>query len=429
MNYEDTINYIMSSLPMFQRTGGAAYKANLNNTIALLDYLNNPQEKFKSVHIAGTNGKGSVSHCLASIFQEAGYKTGLYTSPDLADFRERIRLNGNMIEKSFITEFINKHKDFLNHIKPSFFEMSVGLAFDYFSKKNIDIAIIETGMGGRLDSTNLISPELSIITNIGYDHTQFLGNTLKEIATEKAGIIKNKIPVLIGESNAETKNVFISKANEKNSEIYFADNIVKHEINSQNLLLPKLDINIQTKKYKYRILSPLAPDYQIKNIKTIVAAAEILRNCGYKILKNNIANGIKNVVINTNFKGRWSIFGKKTSIIMDTAHNVDGLEYISKTLKSLKCDTLRMVIGMVDDKEHEKMLKILPKNAKYYICKPNVPRGFDEKRLLEITKKIGLNSKCFSSVKIALKEAKKDASPNDIIYVGGSTFTVADAIT
>lgn len=428
MNYEDTINYIMSSLPMFQRTGGAAYKANLNNTIALLDYLNNPQEKFKSVHIAGTNGKGSVSHCLASIFQEAGYKTGLYTSPHLTDFRERIRLNGNMIEKSFITEFINKHKDFLNHIKPSFFEMSVGLAFDYFSKKNIDIAIIETGMGGRLDSTNLISPELSIITNIGYDHTQFLGNTLKEIATEKAGIIKDKIPVLIGESNAETKNVFISKAKEKNSEIYFADNIVKHGINSQNLLLPKLDINIQTKKYKYRILSPLAPDYQIKNIKTIVAAAEILRNCGYKILKNNIANGIKNVVINTSFKGRWSIFSKKPSIIMDTAHNADGLEYISKTLKSLKCDTLRMVIGMVDDKEHEKMLRILPKNAKYYICKPNVPRGFDEKMLLEITKKNGLNSKCFSSVKIALKEAKKDASPNDIIYVGGSTFTVADAI-
>ena len=428
MNYEDTINYIMSSLPMFQRTGGAAYKANLNNTIALLDYLNNPQEKFKSVHIAGTNGKGSVSHCLASIFQEAGYKTGLYTSPHLTDFRERIRLNGNMIEKSFITEFINKHKDFLNHIKPSFFEMSVGLAFDYFSKKNIDIAIIETGMGGRLDSTNLISPELSIITNIGYDHTQFLGNTLKEIATEKAGIIKDKIPVLIGESNAETKNVFISKAKEKNSEIYFSDNIVKYEINSQNLLLPKLDINIQTKKYKYRILSPLAPDYQIKNIKTIVAAAEILRNCGYKILKNNIANGIKNVVVNTSFKGRWSIFGKKPSIIMDTAHNADGLEYISKTLKSLKCDTLRIVIGMVDDKEHEKMLKILPKNAKYYICKPNVPRGFDEKKLFEITKKIGLNSKCFSSVKIALKEAKKDASPNDIIYVGGSTFTVADAI-
>lgn len=418
----------MSALPMFQRIGNAAYKANLDTTIALLNHLGNPQQNFRCIHVAGTNGKGSVSHMLAAIFQQAGYTTGLYTSPHLTDYRERIRIDGQMIDKKFVSQFINKNKEFLNKLKPSFFEMSAGLAFDYFSKRKVDIAIIETGMGGRLDSTNIVQPELTVITNIGWDHTQFLGNTLEKIAAEKAGIIKKEIPLVVGESNVETNHVFINIAELNNSPVVFADTYCKSQIVEHSLVPPLLKMKIETTHGKQTIRSQLAGNYQKNNICTVVVCVELLRSAGYKILNFALKNGIANVGRLTGFRGRWTVIVANPTIIFDTGHNQDGLQQISKMLKEITYNKLHMVVGMVDDKNHESLLKLLPENATYYFCRPSVPRGFDAQKLKTTAEKVGRNGKAYSSVVSALNSAKKQASKNDIIFVGGSTFTVADAI-
>lgn len=418
----------MSALPMFQRIGGAAYKVNLNNTIELLEHLKNPHKNFQSIHIAGTNGKGSVSHWLASVFQEAGYKTGLYTSPHLSDFRERIRINGIMIEKSYVTKFIEKNKSILDKIKPSFFEMSVGLCFQYFSDKEVDIAIIETGMGGRLDSTNIIEPVLSVITNISYDHTEFLGDTLEKIAIEKAGIIKPQTPVIIGETHDETKNIFIEISEKNNSHITFADNAIWADVLFHSLIHPKLKIKVGLPKANHIILSPLAGEYQIKNLKTVLAAALKLRNLGYKIHISHIKKGIANVVLNTSIRGRWMQLNNRPAIIADTGHNADGITSISKMLKSMSYSTLHIVLGMVSDKNHISILKLLPQNARYYFCRPSVPRGFDAFELQAKAKEVSLIGDVYESVEAAVLSAFNNAKTSDIIFIGGSTFTVADAL-
>lgn len=427
--YDQALDFIMSALPMYQRIGSAAYKANLDNTIALLQHLGNPYQNFRCVHVAGTNGKGSVSHCLASIFQEAGYKTGLYTSPHLTDFRERIRINGAMIEKSYVAGFIDKNRKILQKIKPSFFEMSVGLCFQYFSDRKVDVAIIETGMGGRLDSTNVITPELSVITNIGFDHTAFLGDTLEKISVEKAGIIKPKVPVVIGETQNETKKVFVDTAKKNKSKIIFADKSVHAEIESHTLIPPGLGLRVRINESDHIISSPLAGIYQIKNLKTVIAAAISLRENGYKLHIQHIQKGIANVIKNTGLRGRWMVFGNRPAVIMDTGHNADGLSGISQMLKSLSYSCLHLVIGMVDDKDHVAMLKLLPNNARYYFCKPSVPRGFDENKLLEKSLKLHLKATAYNSVELAIGAALSNASVNDIVFIGGSTFTVADALT
>jgi dihydrofolate synthase/folylpolyglutamate synthase len=428
MRYHDTVDYIMSALPMFQRIGSAAYKANLDSTIALLNRIGNPERNFRSIHIAGTNGKGSVSHILAAIFQSAGYKTGLYTSPHLTDYRERIRIDGQMIEKQFVSQFIKNNKDFLDELKPSFFEMTAGLAFDYFSKKKVDIAIVETGMGGRLDSTNMIEPEISVITNIGLDHTQFLGDTLAKIAKEKAGIIKNGIPVVVGESNVETAPIFIEFAKNKMSQLVFADQYCKPVILEHSLVPPLLEMMIDTPSKHLKIQSQLAGSYQIQNICTVVACVELLRETGYKISNSALKTGMKQVVQLTGFRGRWTVRKSKPVVVFDTGHNIDGLQQISKMLKTLSFNKLHLVIGMVDDKNHESLLKLFPPDAQYYFCKPSVPRGFDAKKLKLIAESIGLKGKSYATVASAYKAAKINATQQDIIFVGGSTFTVADAI-
>jgi len=413
---------------MYQRVGSAAYKANLDNTVKLLSHLGNPQNEFRCVHVAGTNGKGSVSNCLASVFQEAGYKTGLYTSPHLVDFRERIRINGAVIEKAYVVRFIEKYRTFLKKLKPSFFEMSVGLCFQYFADRKVDVAIIETGMGGRLDSTNIIVPDLSVITNIGFDHTLFLGDTLPKIASEKAGIIKPGIPIVIGETQNETKKTFLETAKKNKSKIVFADSTIHTETVLHTLIPPMLVFRTEIEESEHIFRSPLAGLYQMKNLKTVLAAALQLREAGFKLYIRHIQNGIARVVANTGFRGRWMVFGSRPAVIMDTGHNADGLTSISIMLKSLSYSTLHMVIGMVDDKDHQSLLKLLPAKARYYLCRPSVPRGFDEQKLLSESKKAGLKAEAFSSVEIAVRNALSNSSANDIIFIGGSTFTVADAI-
>ncbi|MFO8066411.1 MAG: folylpolyglutamate synthase/dihydrofolate synthase family protein [Bacteroidales bacterium] len=431
MNYKQTIDYLYSQLPVFHRVGQAAYKANLDNTLELSRYLNFPEKNFKSIHIAGTNGKGSVANMLASILQEAGYRTGLCTSPHLRDFRERIRVNGKMVPKAFVTEFVNKHKSFLAEMKPSFFEMFIAMTFDYFAQQNLDIAVIETGMGGRLDSTNIISPELSIITNIGMDHTRFLGNTIEKIAAEKAGIIKNNIPVIIGRKQRETKKVFETKANEKNSELFYAEDnysIIKEKTHfKHNRFWLELILDNQGKEK--RILSDQWGSYQSENIITALQAIDVINhNAGFNISDNDIGQGFKRVSKNSGFEGRWQLKGNKPRIIFDTGHNIDGLSKTMAQLKTMNFDKLHFVLGMVDDKDVEGTLAFLPKDAVYYFCKPDVPRGLDLSVLEKAAKKQSLSGNSYSTVQSALDKAKSIAGPNDLVFVGGSTFVVAEVI-
>lgn len=427
-NYKKALGYMYNQLPMFHRIGAAAYKANLNNTIKILDLLDNPQNKFKSIHIAGTNGKGSVSHYLASIFQEAGYKTALYTSPHLKDFRERIKIDGIPIPKKHVYSFIFKYLDEFEKIKPSFFEMTVGLAFEFFAKEKVDIAIIETGLGGRLDSTNLIDPELSIITNIGFDHTQFLGDTLDKIAFEKAGIIKPKKPVIIGETLNETKKVFIDKSTELDAPIIFAEDSFKVKSYRLKKSYLNLIVNRIADDKNIKINSGLTGLYQIKNIKTVLTAAETAKALGYPLKNKHVRNGIKNVVKNTGLMGRWQVLSKNPLTICDTGHNEDGIKYILNQLELLKYKKLHFVLGMVNDKDIDKILDLLPKNAVYYFCKANIPRGLDADLLSEIAISKGLRGKIYKSVKSALKAAKKEAQKDDLIFIGGSTFIVAEVL-
>ena len=402
MNYQQTLDWMFAQLPMYQKEGKTAFKKDLTNTLALSKELGFPEKKFKSIHVGGTNGKGSTSHMLASILQEAGYKVGLYTSPHLKNFTERIRINGLEISEKKVLSFIKQHKYFLETQRLSFFEMTVGLAFDYFAEEKVDIAIIEVGLGGRLDSTNIITPEVSVITNIGLDHTQFLGETLPEIAFEKAGIIKNKVPVVIGEEQEAVKSVFIVKAEACKVPISFASD--------------------DDKNYKTDLLG----DYQQKNTKTAVAAIKKLT--GFKISTENIEKGLLNVVKNTNLKGRWQILQENPKVICDTAHNKDGLHIVLNQLKKETFNRIHFVLGVVSDKKLEEVLPLFPEAAAYYFCKPDIPRGMCEVVLQEQAKEFGLIGKKYPSVKEAFEDALLNANQEDIIYVGGSTFVVAEII-
>jgi dihydrofolate synthase/folylpolyglutamate synthase len=395
---------MFTQLPMYQRQGKSAYKADLNNTFILANHLNNPEHKIKTIHVAGTNGKGSTSHMLASVLQEAGYKVGLFTSPHLKDFRERIKINGKVISKAFVNGFIKRNKAFLESQSLSFFEMTSGMAFDYFAKQKVDIAIIEVGLGGRLDSTNIITPEVSVITNIGLDHTQFLGATLKQIAFEKAGIIKLDIPVVIGETQKETTAVFKDVAKKHHSEIYFADALIID-------LYP----------------SDLKGSYQQKNIKTVLQTIEVLK-LSFSITKNHVKQGLLKVVKNTGLQGRWQVLQEQPKIICDTAHNKEGLTYVVNQLEEELFNHLHIVFGVVNDKNLSSILDIMPKKASYYFCKPDVPRGMDTDLLQKEFISVGFHGTSYISVNEALIAAKNNASDSDLIYVGGSTFVVAEII-
>ncbi len=402
MTYQETLDWMFAQLPMYQRQGKTAFKKDLINIIALSNELGNPEKKFRTIHVGGTNGKGSTSHMIASVLQEAGYKVGLYTSPHLKNFTERIRINGEEISKENVVDFISENKQFLEKQGVSFFEMTVGMAFDYFAKEEVDIAIIEVGLGGRLDSTNIILPEVSVITNIGLDHTQFLGETLPEIAYEKAGIIKKNVPVVIGERQNEVEKTFIDKATECQSEILFA---------SDNY-----------EEYKTDLLG----DYQPKNTKTAIEAVKQLK--GFEISEEDIKLGLLNVVKNTNLKGRWQVLQEKPKIICDTAHNKEGLTYALNQLKKEKTDKLHIVLGVVSDKNLDEILPMFPKSATYYFCKPNIPRGLSENILKEKASTFGIKGESFDSVNQAFDEAKIKANSNDVIYIGGSTFVVAEIL-
>lgn len=413
---------------MYQRIGAVAYKADLENTNVLMELVNHPYNRFRSIHVAGTNGKGSVSHMLASIFQEAGYKTGLYTSPHLVDFRERIQINGEKVSEEYICQFVEQHYSSFSKIKPSFFEMTVAMAFDYFAKENVDIAIIETGMGGRLDSTNVISPILSIITNIGYDHTQFLGDTISKIAFEKAGIIKPQTPVLINEYFDDSKLVFINKAEQENAPIYFAEEICTLSNKSTNPFVN--EISAQTSDWHLHIKSPLAGDYQLKNTAGVIAAIRILnKHNEFKIKTVEIQKGIENVIKNTNFLGRWQCIQEKPIIVCDTGHNKDGLSLTIPKLQNIKHDQLHIIIGVVNDKEVDPILELFPESAHYYFCKASIPRGLDASVLKEKALKYNLVGSEFPNVEDAIQSALKNTNNEDLIFIGGSTFVVADALT
>lgn len=406
MNYTEILNWMFNQLPMYQKQGASAYRKDLHNTILLSEYLGSPEQQIKTIHIAGTNGKGSTSSMIASVLQEAGYKVGLYTSPHLKDFRERIKINGKKIPKKFVSEFILRNKSFFENYNLSFFEMTVGLAFDYFKKKKVDVAIIEVGMGGRLDSTNIITPLVSVITNIGLDHTQFLGNSIAEIASEKAGIIKPKIPVVIGEYVSQTREVFEQKAQANNSEIYFASDLI--------LKTPQSD---------------LVGKYQEKNKKTVLQTIKVLQNKShFNISPQDISNGFLNVVKNTGLLGRWQTLQENPKVICDTAHNKHGLEIVLEEIQKEKYNQLHIVLGAVNDKDLDSVLPLFPKQAKYYFCKPNVPRGLQTDILQQKAMAFSLNGKKYSSVKNALKSAKRNAATNDLIFVGGSTFVVAEVV-
>jgi len=413
---------------MYQRLGAPAFKKDLTNTLALCELLDNPQHKFKSIHIAGTNGKGSVSHMLASVFQAAGYKVGLYTSPHLKDFRERIKMNGEMISEDSVIDFVENFKSDFERIKPSFFEMTVALAFDHFAKNEVDIAIIETGLGGRLDSTNIITPELSVITNIGYDHQQFLGNTLPEIAGEKAGIIKPNVSVIVGEFQQEVAEVFEGKARQTNSRLRFANR--EWETRTQQLEDDKLLLHLRHYDgMELEVESQLSGPHQAKNLITALEATRTLSDAGWNVTREHFKAGIKSVVTNTGLKGRWQVLGRDPLIIADTGHNREGIEpNIKRLLSNRKPEQLHFVWGMVNDKDVSKTLLMLPKEASYYFCKPDVPRGLDVSFLEEKANELGLQHAPFSSVSEALEAAKQLAKPDHIIYVGGSTFVVAEVV-
>ena len=390
---------------MYQRIGAAAYKVDVSNTLKLMAHLKKPQSSFKSVHVAGTNGKGSTSHMLASVLQDAGYKVGLYTSPHLKDFRERIRLNGKMIPEQKVVDFVENHRSFFEENQLSFFEMTVGLAFDYFKNEKVDIAIIEVGLGGRLDSTNVINPEVSVITNIGLDHTQFLGTTLAEIASEKAGIIKSKIPVVIGEAKPETTAVFIDKARKEKSPILF----VEEE---------------ELPEFKTDLLG----NYQIKNYKTAYATLGVLKQKGWGISNKNIENGFLNVAKNTGLQGRWQLLNKSPKVICDTAHNIEGLSLVLNQLKKEDFDQMHIVLGVVADKNLDAILPLFPKNAIYYFCKPAVIRGLAEAKLQQKARAYELIGASYVSVSEAYKSAMTAAKAKDLIFIGGSTFVVAEIL-
>lgn len=401
--FRDTVEWLYQQLPVYQRTGGANYKIDLKKTEALMGLLGHPENAFKSIHVAGTNGKGSTSHMLASIFQEAGYKVGLYTSPHLRDFRERVRINGEMISEETVIDFVEEHKQDFQDLQLSFFEMTVGLAFDVFKKENVDLAIVEVGMGGRLDSTNVITPLVSVITNIGMDHMAFLGNDIPTIAGEKAGIIKKGIPVVIGQRQVETTPVFLRIATEKETSIIWAEEAIQTDYSSD-----------------------LKGAYQFYNKRAAAAAVKAQRE--FSISEDHIIAGLANVVKNTHFAGRWQTLRDKPKVICDTGHNLDGVRFIADQLKTIEYEKLHMVWGMVSDKNVEEVMTLLPTDAQYYFCKPDIPRGMDVETLAQAARHIGLQGKVYPSVNDAYEAALGNAGNEDLIFIGGSTFVVAEVV-
>ena len=423
--YADTLHYLYAQLPMFTRVGASAYKKDLHNTLALCNALHNPEHKFKSVHIGGTNGKGSSSHMLAAILQTAGSKTGLYTSPHLRDFRERIRINGQMIPEQEVINFVNSHQALFEEINPSFFEATVGLAFDYFAKQQVDIAIIEVGLGGRLDSTNVINPLLSLITNIGLDHQDILGTTLREIASEKAGIIKTTTPIIIGEKQAEIADVFENKAIEANAKILFASDcwtITPKET------APLLVVNALSSKQNLELALDLRGSYQVKNLAGVLTAVDELREQGFKISEENLKTALKQVTSLTGLQGRWQTLQQHPLVFCDTGHNEDGIKEVLKNITNTPHQNLHMVWGMVKDKDVTKILELLPKKANYYFCQPNIPRGKPTEELAQEAQKYQLKGQAYTSVAEAYQQALSHAKPNDLVFVGGSTFVVAEVL-
>lgn len=404
MNYQETISWMFAQLPMFQTQGRSALNNKLDKTIAFAEHLGNPEQKIRTVHIAGTNGKGSSSSMIASVLQEAGYKVGLYTSPHLKDFRERIKINGQEIPEGYVVDFIAKNKSFLEENKLSFFEMTVGMAFSYFSHEMVDIAVIEVGLGGRFDSTNIITPEVSLITNISKDHTDILGDTLPKIAFEKAGIIKHQVPVVISEYNDETAPVFTARAKEEQAPILFANTI-------------ETDLTTDLQGF-----------YQEKNIKGVIAVIELLIHKGWDISAENIKEGLQHVVRNTNLKGRWQTLNTNPTVVCDTGHNVGGLTYVMQQLAKQSYNHLHIVVGFVKEKDVNGVLDLFPKEATYYFCSPHILRGLNVETLKEIATAKGLKGEAYPSVQQALEAAKARALETDFIFVGGSTFVVAEVV-
>jgi len=430
MTYRQTLDYLFSQLPMFHRIGAVAYKADLDNTLALCAMLGNPEKEFKSIHIAGTNGKGSTSHFLASVLQETGYKTGLFTSPHLKDFRERIKINGRMISKKEVTAFVMEYGEEFEPIQPSFFEWTFALAAWYFAKEKVDIAVIETGMGGRLDSTNVVKPVVTVITNIGMDHMQFLGSTLEAIASEKAGIIKEGIPVIIGETQTETKHVFNEFSRKFHSEIIYADQqMIAKKSGLTTHRSPLLKGEFQSADLAdYKLSTPLSGKYQLKNLATVLATLEKLQQNGMPIQKEHIIRGIRKVIINTGLMGRWQTLSLNPLTIADIGHNPDGIREVLEQIALTPHQKLHFVIGVVNDKDILTMLGKLPAKATYYFCKADIPRGMDAGELARKAQEFSLKGKVYSSVKEALKAAQNTADPNDLVMVGGSAFVVAEVV-
>lgn len=408
MDYQATLAYLYDSVPMFQQQGSSAYKEGLENTHILDKHFGHPHQLFRTIHIAGTNGKGSCSHTLAAILQEVGYKVGLYTSPHLIDFRERIRINGIPVSKEYVTQFVEQERAFFEPLKPSFFELTTAMAFKYFAEQQIDVAIIEVGLGGRLDCTNIIRPDLCIITNISFDHTQYLGDTLEKIAGEKAGIIKTHIPVVIGETTPETKSVFIKRAQEVDAPIFFAEDNKENDY-------PNL-------------VCQLKGLYQVPNTRTLLTALPLLQKANYSLTEQAVRNGFAHVCELTGLMGRWQRLREYPTIICDTGHNVGGISYIAKQLKEQTYEKLHMVIGMVNDKDISGVLSLLPKEATYYFTKASVKRALPETELAELGNRAGLVGECYPDVPTAVRAAQEKSLPEDFIFVGGSSFIVADLL-
>lgn len=428
MTYTQTLEYLFARLPMYQRIGAAAYKADLDNILKISELLGKPHTKLKAIHIAGTNGKGSSSHMLAAVLQQSGYKTGLYTSPHLVDFRERIKVNGKMVPKNYVVDFVIKHKEAFEAIEPSFFEWTFGLALDYFMKEEVDVAVIEVGLGGRLDSTNIITPKACLITNISFDHTNLLGDSIEKIAREKGGIIKPRVPVVIGQYQSETAPIFNQIAKEQKAPIEFADK--NYKLLSHKQENGHLQVSILNKKTEqinnYQL--DLTGLYQVKNLLGVLDILDFVQKAGYLIEPEHIHGGLRQVVKLTGLCGRWQILSAKPHIIADTGHNEEGIKQVLENLKNIQHKNLHVVFGTVNDKDISKILALLPKNAAYYFVKASIPRALDHNELQAQATKLKLKGKAYESVEKGLNAAKKEYKKGDLIFVGGSTFVVADAL-
>lgn len=431
MDYSDTLEFLFSRLPMYQRIGPAAYKDNLDNTILLDDFYSNPHRKFKTIHVAGTNGKGSVSHMLAAILQASGYKTGLYTSPHLKDFRERIRINGEMISTEEVVNWVEKYRisNEMWNIEPSFFELTVAMAFDYFAKEQVDVAVVEVGLGGRLDSTNVITPEISIITNIGLDHTALLGNSLEKIALEKAGIIKAGVPVVIGTTQSETKKIFEEVAALKLAPLFFADKeyaVVYGLADMEGNQL--LSVNKNESRLYNQLKLDLKGTYQQLNLPAVLKTVDLLRDMGWEIVDEDLLRGLANARKMTGLMGRWQVLGYNPLLVCDTAHNAEGMKEVVRQMKQTPSEKLHIVLGLVKDKDPEKLLALLPNDAEYYFVRAAIPRALEEKELARLATGFGLTGLAYSSVLKAFDTARSRAGKNDMVFVGGSTFVVAEIL-